>query len=131
MPITTAAQRIIRHPDETLPTGSLPTAFWEVVGRYRGDLVNQAYAILGDREDAEDAVQETFCEAYRRREKLKAADSVSAAYKATIAIITPATARTVCQSVRRTNSFSALDNVGAAGTSCGNSSCDSEDSSGT
>ena len=43
----------------------LSAEYWELVERYREGLVEQALSILGNRADAEDAVQETFVEAAR------------------------------------------------------------------
>lgn len=54
---------------------------------------------------------------------LTAADSLSAAYRATMATITPATDSTVCQSVRRTNILSVPDKPASGAESfCGSSS---------
>jgi RNA polymerase sigma-70 factor (ECF subfamily) len=56
----------------------IPEQYWEVVERCRPELIAQAQAILGSREDAEDVVQETFCEAARHVEQLAQAESVLA-----------------------------------------------------
>ena len=77
MPATTSAQQILRNAFGPSADG-LPASFWELVEQYRGELVNQALAILGSLEDAEDVAQETFCEAFRDREKLVQADSLGA-----------------------------------------------------
>ena len=58
--------------------GEIPQEFWEMVERYRGDLVNQALSIVGNLEDADDVVQESFCEAYMQREKLADVRSLGA-----------------------------------------------------
>lgn len=42
-------------------------AFEEIVKRYKDQLVNFAYRFLGDVEDAEDIVQETFLRVYRKK----------------------------------------------------------------
>ncbi|WP_129633294.1 sigma-70 family RNA polymerase sigma factor [Candidatus Oscillochloris fontis] len=41
-------------------------AFADLVNRYTGALYNQAYRMLGNAQEAEDAVQEVFLRAYRR-----------------------------------------------------------------
>ncbi len=74
MALTTAAQSIAK----TQGMESLPAQYWELVERYRGELMNQAHAILGSVEDAEDVVQETFCEALRDVRKLADVRSVGA-----------------------------------------------------
>jgi len=47
-----------------------PDELWEVLEKYRAELVAQAQAILTSRDDAEDAVQETFIEVSRNPQKL-------------------------------------------------------------
>ncbi len=74
---TTSAQQILaRDPIDEL--GRLPDAYWEIIDRYRGELINQAFSILGSLSDAEDVVQESFCEVLRDGQKLAAAHSVGA-----------------------------------------------------
>jgi RNA polymerase sigma-70 factor (ECF subfamily) len=51
---------------------------WDLIEQYRAELRAQAFAILGNREDAEDVVQETYCEAFRQREKLLQTGSIGA-----------------------------------------------------
>ena len=75
MAATTQAQQII---DECASDGNLPDRYWEVVERYRAELVNQALAILGNVADAEDVVQETFCEAFGHQDKLAKVRSLGA-----------------------------------------------------
>jgi RNA polymerase sigma-70 factor (ECF subfamily) len=41
-------------------------AFGDLVGRYTGAVYNQAYRMLGNPQEAEDAVQEVFLRAFRR-----------------------------------------------------------------
>src|SRR5208283_1893267 len=77
MSLTACAQDIIRDA-QFGPEGELPEKFWEVVEQYRGELINQALALLGNLEDAEDAVQETFCEVFRNRGKMKDLRSLGA-----------------------------------------------------
>ncbi|MCZ7644393.1 MAG: RNA polymerase sigma factor [Planctomycetota bacterium] len=77
MALTTTAHEILRdHPMDA--PGDLPPAFWTLLERYRSDLVNQAFAIVGNASDAEDVVQETFCEAHLKQEQLTGLDSVGA-----------------------------------------------------
>lgn len=64
--ITTAAQQILRGSHLNSP----PDAFWQLIEQYRPELIGQAQAILGNREDAEDVVQETFIAASRDHQKL-------------------------------------------------------------
>ena len=64
MATTTAAQQLVSTSGRAAG-GSLPEPYWELIARYRSELLNQALAILGCLEDAEDAVQETLCEAVR------------------------------------------------------------------
>lgn len=61
-----------------VPDGELPEQFWQLIERYRADLLNQALAMLGSVADAEDVVQETFCEAFQHSEKLEQARSLGA-----------------------------------------------------
>ena len=75
MALTTSAQQIIRRSDSAAD-GELPDQFWELLERYRAELVNQAVVILGSMSDAEDVVQETFCEVFRQPEKLARARRV-------------------------------------------------------
>lgn len=65
MPVTTSALQIMRECPQGDHVSDLPEEFWALIDRYRGELVNQAFAILGTIEEAEDVVQETFCEVYR------------------------------------------------------------------
>jgi RNA polymerase sigma-70 factor (ECF subfamily) len=62
--------------------GNIPEEYWALVEQYRPELLNQALAILGNREDAEDVVQETFCDAVRDPAKLSNARSLGAWLKA-------------------------------------------------
>lgn len=83
MATTTSAHQIIQdarveNPSAAGASAALPERFWALVERYRGELVNQALAIVGNLADAEDVVQETFCEAFRRQEKLSSVRSLGA-----------------------------------------------------
>lgn len=51
MATTTAAQNIVSTYGVDAD-GKLPEEYWQLVERYRGELVNQALAILGDLSDA-------------------------------------------------------------------------------
>jgi RNA polymerase sigma-70 factor (ECF subfamily) len=53
----------------TIP--DLPEEFWQLVEQFRSELLNQALSLTGNLADAEDVVQETFCEAFRKRGELK------------------------------------------------------------
>lgn len=77
MALTTSAQQILKGHPMNLP-GDLPQAFWDLIERYRGELVNQAFATVGNLEDAEDVAQETLCEGFRRQDELAQAHSVAA-----------------------------------------------------
>ena len=45
--------------------------FWQLMERFRADLVHQALAMLGHQADAEDVAQETLCRAYLEIHKLQ------------------------------------------------------------
>lgn len=77
MTATTSAQNILKSA-RLSASGEIPEAFWEVIERYRGELVNQALAIVGNLADAEDVVQETFCEVYRDGQRLAELRSLGA-----------------------------------------------------
>lgn len=74
---TTAAQ-VILHAGASLPSGASHVELWELLERYRSELVNQGYAMLGNLADAEEVVQETFTEAFQQHAKLKDVQSVGA-----------------------------------------------------
>jgi RNA polymerase sigma factor (sigma-70 family) len=77
MPVTTSALEIVR----TMPVESreqFPAEFWALVEQYRAELINQALSITGNLDDAEEVVQETFCEVFRQREKMKDVKSLGA-----------------------------------------------------
>ena len=69
MAITTCEQRLCISQMDL--RGKVPEAYWDIVEQYRDDLIQQAYSILGTVEDAEDVVQETFCEAFRDTSKIQ------------------------------------------------------------
>ena len=53
------------------PGGMPADHFWQLVERFRADLVNQAFSILGNQEDAEDAAQASLAKAFRLLHTLK------------------------------------------------------------
>jgi len=75
-PATSALELLKAMPNGSDPKP--PDRFWELVEHFRGELINQALALVGNLADAEDVVQETFCEAHRRAATLKDARSLSA-----------------------------------------------------
>src|ERR1043166_83800 len=76
MATTTSAQQILRRAG--MDASGVPDHFWETLESYRAELEEQARAILGNSADAEDVVQETFCEALRNPQKLSEVRSVGA-----------------------------------------------------
>ena len=79
MATTTAAHTILNGAAAAADWKSrIPEQYWEIIDRYRPELLTQAQAILNNPEDAEDVVQETFCDAIREPGKLAHADSVGA-----------------------------------------------------
>src|SRR5258708_2266386 len=81
VPNTTSALEILRGSRMNGDT-NIPDECWALIEKYRSDLINQAYGILGNRDDAEDVVQETFCDAVRDPAKLTNARSLGAWLKA-------------------------------------------------
>ena len=57
----------MRHDERGVPVDH----FWQLVERFRADLVNQAVAILGSRQDAEDVAQDSLCRAFRSLSQLR------------------------------------------------------------
>ena len=53
------------------PGGVSPEHFWQLVERFRADLVNQAFSILGCQQDAEDVAQESLCQAFQDLAQLR------------------------------------------------------------
>lgn len=76
MATTTSAQQIMSALNGNDVV--LPEEHWELIDRYRGELVNQALAIVGNLQDAEDVVQESFCEAFANPDRLADARSIGA-----------------------------------------------------
>lgn len=76
MAATTSAQIILKN--RPASERDLPDAYWELVDQYRAELTNQAFAIIGVQEDAEDTVQDTFCEALAHPEELMQVRSLRA-----------------------------------------------------
>lgn len=77
MATTTAANTILNGRGVDWKS-QVPEQYWELIDRYRSELTTQAVGILNNPDDAEDVVQETFCDAFRDPEKLKKADSIGA-----------------------------------------------------
>jgi RNA polymerase sigma-70 factor (ECF subfamily) len=75
--LTTQALTILRNKPANSPSGA-PDQFWEVLEGYRSTLIAHAASILGNAHDAEDVVQETFCEAASGRSDLPMSGSVLA-----------------------------------------------------
>src|SRR5471032_2861680 len=75
MATTTSVQQVLRLAGMNADAAS-PEQPWEMIEVYREELRAQAFAILNNREDAEDVVQETFCEAFRERDKLLLTGSI-------------------------------------------------------
>ena len=63
---------------EGLRAGDLDRAFRLLAERYRGLVFRVCYAVLPNRAIAEEAMQETFAKAFRKRRRLASADSVKA-----------------------------------------------------
>ncbi|MBI3831649.1 MAG: sigma-70 family RNA polymerase sigma factor [Planctomycetes bacterium] len=77
MASTTAAHHVLKGMSLSAQ-GRVPEHFWEIVERYRAELINQGVAILGDQAEAEDAVQETFCKAFQKSGQLAEIQSLGA-----------------------------------------------------
>ncbi len=60
------------------PEGVAGEHFWRVVERYRATLVHQAFLVLGNQTDAEDAAQETFCKAFSELHTLRDSSKMGA-----------------------------------------------------
>jgi RNA polymerase sigma-70 factor (ECF subfamily) len=74
---TTSAQQILKKaPMDSFQ--DVPAQYWELLNRYRDELTAQAASILGGAADAEDVVQETFCEALKNTQQMSNADSLGA-----------------------------------------------------
>ena len=56
-------------------------AFDELVRRYSSRMINVAYQVLGNREQAEDVAQETFLRAYKSAARYRQISSPSAALR--------------------------------------------------
>ena len=77
MSITTSAQQILGNGRTDWHEG-VPEKYWDMIDRYRDELILHAASILNNREDAEDVAQQTFCDAFRDCEKLPRTGSVGA-----------------------------------------------------
>ncbi|HYF51739.1 MAG TPA: RNA polymerase sigma factor [Planctomycetota bacterium] len=60
------------------PNGVPLDQFWKLAERFRADLVNQAFVILGSQEDAEDVAQETLSHAFLNLSKLRDPSKIGA-----------------------------------------------------
>lgn len=60
---------LIKHRAD--PGGAPLDQFWKLMERFRADLINQAFVILGNQADAEDVAQETLSQAYITLHRLK------------------------------------------------------------
>lgn len=69
MPITTSCQNVLKGSEMDL-RDKVPEQYWDLIDQYRPELMQQAYSVLGNWDDAEDVVQETFCEAFRDTSKI-------------------------------------------------------------
>jgi RNA polymerase sigma-70 factor (ECF subfamily) len=81
--ITTAAQRILNNASKSEsefngrdPRSSIPEEYWELLDQHRAELTGQAAGILGNRDDAEDVVQKTFCEAFSDAKRIPQEGSI-------------------------------------------------------
>ncbi len=60
---------LIKHRED--PDGAPLDQFWKLMERFRADLVNQAFVMLGNQADAEDVAQETLSQAFVNLRQLK------------------------------------------------------------
>ena len=77
MAITTSCNQVLKG--KWMGPG-VPEEYWELASQYRDELIHQAFSILGSMEDAEDVVQETFCEAFKDTSKISP-DSIGASLR--------------------------------------------------
>lgn len=70
MPTTALMIEALLH-SRLAPGGVPEDHFWMLMERFRADLVNQAFSILGSQADAEDAAQETLCKAFLHLNQLR------------------------------------------------------------
>ena len=68
MAITTSCNQVLKG--HLMQGSGVPEEYWELASQYRDELIHQAFSILGSMEDAEDVVQETFCEAFKDTSKI-------------------------------------------------------------
>ncbi|MFH0940160.1 MAG: RNA polymerase sigma factor [Planctomycetota bacterium] len=69
--LTTEALAETRCEMSDVPNSSSSEHFWKLLERFRADLVNQAFVILGNQEDAEDVAQETLSKACLQQQQLR------------------------------------------------------------
>ncbi|HYF49558.1 MAG TPA: RNA polymerase sigma factor [Planctomycetota bacterium] len=60
------------------PGGAPLDQFWRLAERFRADLVNQAFVILGTQDDAEDVAQETLSHAFLHLAQLRDPEKIGA-----------------------------------------------------
>src|SRR4051794_17572591 len=77
--VITSARRLVRN--VPMANGNSPEnseRISELLESHRADLIAHAQSILGNREDAEEVVQETFCEVLRSDKQLAQSSSIPA-----------------------------------------------------
>ena len=96
----------------TAPDSPWETELAEMIGRYKDRLTAIAYSLLGNREDAEEAVSDTFMEAYRHADDFR--DLAESDKIRLLVIYTKNNAKDRLRKSRRKRSFS-LQTLPAAG----------------
>lgn len=96
----------------TAPDSPGETALAEMIGRYKDRLTAIAYSLLGNREDAEEAVSDTFMEAYRHADDFR--DLAESDKIRLLVIYTKNNAKDRLRKSRRKRTFS-LQTLPAAG----------------
>lgn len=76
--MSATVQLPMQREERKLNGASIPPEFWDEMEGYRAQLVSQARTILGNCNDAEEVVQETFCEVFKERAQLPGIESVGA-----------------------------------------------------
>ena len=66
----------IARPEAPGDVDTEPPSFDELYAAHYGDLTVQLYAYFGDRQEAQDVVQEAFCRAYARWRTISPMDAV-------------------------------------------------------
>jgi RNA polymerase sigma-70 factor, ECF subfamily len=73
--MTLASARSVQRKPAVMPESDV---YSELIDRYREELIHDAMNVVGARADAEDVVQETFCEVLKAPEKLEQANDILA-----------------------------------------------------